>query len=76
VLVDQVEPGKPAAIAGIRARDVIVAYNQEPVDNVAELMDLTRASDPGSTIPLLVQRERQVRFLALKVPAAQSGETG
>ena len=35
VHVDDVEPGKPAAVAGVRANDIIVAFNHQPVDNVA-----------------------------------------
>ncbi|MGR9090309.1 MAG: DegQ family serine endoprotease [Gammaproteobacteria bacterium] len=73
VHVDDVEPGKPAAVAGVRANDIIVAFNHQPVDNVAELVELSRSADPGSTVPVLVQRNRQIRFLAMKVPARATG---
>lgn len=73
VHVDDVEPGKPAAVAGVRANDIIVAFNHQPVDNVAELVALSRNADPGSTVPVLVQRDRQIRFLAMKVPARATG---
>lgn len=73
VHVDDVEPGKPAADAGVRANDIIVAFNHEPVDNVAELVELSQSAPPGSTVPVLVQRDRQIRFLAMKVPPRVTG---
>ena len=71
--VDDVKPGKPAADAGVRANDIIVAFNHQPVDNVAELVELSRSAAPGSTVPVLVQRDRQIRFLAMKVPPRVTG---
>ena len=73
VRVDKVEPGKPAAAAGLQAHDIIVAFNHHPVDNVAELAEISQKSKPGSTVPILVQRRQQVQFLALKVPEKQTG---
>lgn len=73
VHVDDVEPGKPAAEAGVRADDIIVAFNHQPVDNVAELVQLSQRATPGSTVPVLVQRDRQIRFLAMKVPPRATG---
>ena len=73
VRVDQVEPGKAAAAAGLQPHDIIVAFNHRAVDNVAELAEISRASKPGSTIAILVQRRQQIQFLALKVPEKQTG---
>lgn len=73
VHVDDVEPGKPAADAGVRANDIIVAFNHQPVDNVAELVELSQSATPGSTVPVLVQRDREIRFLAMKVPPRVTG---
>ncbi len=73
VRVDQVEPGKPAAVAGLQPRDIIVSFNHSPIDNVAELSKISRQTKPGSTVPVLVQRQRQIQFLALKVPENKAG---
>ncbi len=73
VRVDQVEPGKSAAAAGLQPQDIIVAFNHHPIDNVAELAKMSRESKPGSTVPILVQRRQQIQFLALKVPEKQAG---
>jgi S1-C subfamily serine protease len=73
VRVDRVESGKPAADAGLKTEDIIVSFNHQPIDNVAELADLSRNATPGSTVPVLVQRQRQIQFLALKIPANEPG---
>ena len=73
VRVDQVEPGKPAAVAGLQPRDIIVSFNHSPIDNVAELSKISRQTKPGSTVPVLEQRQRQIQFLALKVPENKAG---
>ena len=71
VRIEQVESGKPAAIAGLQQNDVIVSFNHKPIDNVAELAALSAATKPGSTIPLLVQRQRRIQFLAVQIPLKQ-----
>ncbi len=73
VRVDKVEPGTPAAIAGIRPNDIIVSFDHQAIDNVAELAEISRQMKPGSTVPLLVQRDRRTQFLALRVPDKQAG---
>ena len=44
--VHAVERGSPASLAGLRAGDVIVAINRQPVENVADVPDAIRQS-PG-----------------------------
>ena len=73
VRVDHVEPGKPAAAAGLQPQDIIVAFNHRSIDNLATFAEMTRNSKPGSTVPILVQRRHQVQFLALEVPPHHSG---
>ena len=68
VRIDRVDPDKAGADAGLRADDVIVSFNHESIDNVAELAALSRGAEPGTTVPLLVQRDDLVRFLALTLP--------
>ena len=73
VRVERVAPGKAAADAGLAADDVIVSFNHESVDNVAELVEMTRAVEPGATVPVLVQRDGRIRFLALRMPERATG---
>ncbi|WP_310730836.1 S1C family serine protease, partial [Burkholderia multivorans] len=46
-LVDGVEAGSPAAVAGVRAGDVIVQFGDRPVAGAAELNDLAATLAPG-----------------------------
>jgi serine protease Do len=66
VLVSGVEPGSPAADAGLRRGDVILEVNRKPVPNVeAYSAQLTEAKS-GKSVLLLVRRGENTVFLALK----------
>src|SRR5687767_15512099 len=52
VLVASVEPGSPAAKAGLQAGDVIIAFEGKPVESANELPRVVAASKPGSTVTL------------------------
>ena len=54
VLIDQVEPGGPAAKAGIRAGDVLVAIDAQPVSSLADLQNVLAGLSPGSKVQLTV----------------------
>ncbi|CAM2163628.1 putative periplasmic serine endoprotease DegP-like [Paraburkholderia sacchari] len=59
VLVDAVEPGSPAAAAGVNPGDVIVGIGDKPVDRAAALAEQLAAVPPATKIPLSVIRNRQ-----------------
>ncbi|CAB3802482.1 hypothetical protein LMG28688_05578 [Paraburkholderia caffeinitolerans] len=59
VLVDAVEPGSPAAAAGVNPGDVIVAVGDKPVDHTTALAEQLAAVPPATKIPLSVIRNRQ-----------------
>jgi len=46
----------PADIAGIRAGDIMVEVNQEPVDNIRELLEIITLYQPGEIIEIAVLR--------------------
>jgi putative serine protease PepD len=56
VLVASVKPGGPAASAGIKPGDLIVAVNKTPVANTDELAAVLAGIKPGKTIPVEVIR--------------------
>jgi serine protease Do len=62
-IVTNVAPGGPAARAGLRAGDVILEVDREPVDGIRNLRQ--RLQDADSAL-LLVARESATLFLALE----------
>jgi serine protease Do len=65
VLVSNVEKGSPAARAGIRRGDVIVALNGEQVASTRKLRNRIAAAGPGKTVALEVMREGKRRTLSV-----------
>jgi len=66
-LVSQVDPGGPADKAGVKAGDVIIEYNGQPVRNNDDLVDRVVRTTPGTTVPLKVLRDKQTRSLSVTV---------
>jgi putative serine protease PepD len=55
-LVASVQSGTPAAAAGLKAGDVIVAYDRTAISSEGDLIDALAASRPGQVVKLTVQR--------------------
>lgn len=66
VIVTNVQPGSPAAMAGLERRDVITAAADETVKNKAELASVLakRAGDEGAV--LLIERKGKQTYAILK----------
>jgi putative serine protease PepD len=54
--IQSVEPGTPAASAGLQVGDVIVGIDGNPVSGQADLGRAIRAAGPGGTIKLTITR--------------------
>jgi len=54
-VVGEVQPGMPAAEAGVQPRDRIVALNGQPIETWDELADMI-SQRPGETITLTIER--------------------
>jgi serine protease Do len=67
VVVVQVEEGTPAAEAGLRAGDVILEIDQDPVENIRRFNQKLETFEKGDTILFLVKRQGATLFLTLKV---------
>jgi serine protease Do len=65
VVVTDVEPGSPAADAGLRSGDVIQHVNRKPVTNVKEFNQALQQSG-NDPVVLLVNRGGQTQFLAVE----------
>lgn len=55
--VAQVEPGSPAAAAGIREGDVVLGIGDTEVQSVSDLQARLAQLEPGSAVPLHVRRD-------------------
>ncbi|MCS5637187.1 MAG: RIP metalloprotease RseP [Myxococcota bacterium] len=65
VLVGQVQPGMPAEAAGLRAGDLIVEVNGNPVGSFRTFRDTVRASG-GEPVTLAFARDGDLRRVDLK----------
>ena len=59
VLIREVEENSPAAAAGLRRGDLIVAAGGQPVDSIDALLAAVDAVAEGATLPLTVVRATQ-----------------
>jgi len=75
-LVSQVNEGSPAAEAGIKAGDIITAFDGKPVSDSADLPPLVGTTKPGQKVPVAVLREGKERVLEVKVGSLpETGKT-
>jgi serine protease Do len=51
VLVDDVQPGGPAALAGWRKNDAVLTFRGERLTRVAQLQKLVALAKPGTVVP-------------------------
>ena len=66
VMVARVAPGTPAAEAGLRARDVILEANRQPVSSIKSFREQIDDAK-GEFVLLLVSRDGQTLFRSLKL---------
>jgi M6 family metalloprotease-like protein len=79
--IADVEPGSPAAQAGLRKGDLLLKANDRPVKDGAALRELLQAGAPGSTVRLNLSRdgkavEAPVRLAATSRPMSVTGQRG
>jgi len=68
VVITEVEPGGPAAEAGLRRGDVVLELNRKPVKNAAAFQKSMREGGKGKSLLMLVRRGDNTIFIALKPP--------
>jgi serine protease Do len=66
-ILSRVEPGHPAAQAGIERGDVIVEFNGRPVVDSDSLVSMVVATKPGTTVPVTVFRDKQRKTLNVTI---------
>lgn len=66
VLVNQVVEHSPAAVAGVRAGDLVVSVDSKPVATFEELRAFVQANMDRHEIPLRVVRDRKAHDITVK----------
>ncbi|MCG6862712.1 MAG: DegQ family serine endoprotease [Chromatiaceae bacterium] len=68
VIVQEVNPGA-AERAGIGPGDVILMFDNKPVENAKQFRELLEGVEPGRSIATLIQRGDERMFFAVRIPA-------
>lgn len=76
VRVESVSPGGPAAAAGVRAADVIIAIDGKSVGTGRELVRVMQDVKPGQKIKLDLRREGRPLQVEIEARAVESGPFG
>jgi serine protease Do len=71
-IVSKVDPGSPAAQAGLKQNDVILAFGGMQVWSVAQLSQRIRETPPGRTVELTVSRDGRRMHLSVKMAAPKT----
>ncbi len=79
VLVREVTSGGPAERAGLRANDVVVAFNGTPVTDGNTLRNQIASAQPGTDVTIRILRNNQEQDLQARLgefsaPATQAGQ--
>src|SRR5690242_2523945 len=67
VVVNNVEPGSPAAGAGLKMGDVILSINGQPIDSGDDLVEIISRSKVGSRVQVDLLREGKQRTATVEV---------
>jgi len=71
LVVTSVEPGGPAAEAGLRRGDVILEAAQKPVGSLAQFKEAAGKLKSGEGLLLLIQRGDSTLFVVIKSPKSK-----
>ncbi|MDA8231427.1 MAG: Do family serine endopeptidase [Magnetospirillum sp.] len=69
----QVEPGSPAAKAGLERGDVVVGIDDTPIRNAAELRNRIGLTPVGTRVALMVERKGEKRAFDVIIEPAKKG---
>src|SRR5262249_10475671 len=79
VLVADVSKGSPAAKAGLKRGDVILAFNGRPTHDPGQLRNLVAMSTPGTRVPVQILRDNKKREVTMELgelPREQAAARG
>ena len=69
IVVQHVFEASPALVAGLEPRDVVVAWNGEPIGSVDSMLGHLSRSAPGDEVRLSVVRRLEPRTVSVKLEA-------
>jgi S1-C subfamily serine protease len=69
-----VQPGSPAAFAGLREDDIVVAMDGQQIDATHSLRDLVLAHKPGDIARLEIQRNGQAFTVSVTLGTRPAGQ--
>ncbi len=65
VNVTKVVPNQPAQKGGMKPEDVVTAFNDKPINSMAQLMEVISGTPPNTVIKLTVRRGTQKQDLSI-----------
>jgi len=68
VVVQQVQQGSAAALAGVERGDVIFQVNRHPVNNIDQFNRMAGHFKPGDVLQLLLDRHGDTLFVIVRLP--------
>jgi Do/DeqQ family serine protease len=74
--IAEVEANSPAAAAGLRKGDVVLALNGHPVRGSAELRARLGVVPAGETVELKVQRGKDTQLVKARIAEVERGQVG
>jgi serine protease Do/serine protease DegQ len=75
-LIGEVEPNSPAATAGLRKGDVVIALNGQPVRGPAELRARLGVVPAGDTVDLKLQRGKETQTVKARIGEIDKAQAG
>jgi serine protease Do len=66
-LVSEVSPNGPAEAAGLKSGDVVLQYDNKPVDNSMQLKLRVAETSPGANVPLQIDRNGETKTVNVVV---------
>ena len=61
--IAKVLPGSPAELAGLQVGDVVLAFNEHPVERSSDLPPIVGSTSVGTTVPVEILREGETKII-------------
>jgi len=66
-LVEKVEPGKPAELAGVKRGDIVTEFQGQKISDQSQLRNLASQTSPGTSVKFKIWRDGSERELTAKL---------